>query len=49
MLFDLVIFLAGAASCYVVVVWRLSEQGDTLGKALVRPLGGGGPRPGTPR
>ena len=45
MFFNLVIFLAGAASCYLVVVWRLSEQGDTLGKALVRPLGAGGTGP----
>lgn len=49
MLFDVLTFLFGAAVCYVVVVWRLSQPGDTLGRAIVRPLGGGGPRPGTPR
>ena len=49
MLNDALVFLLGAAVCYVVVAWRLSQPGDTLSRAIVRPLGGGGPRPGTPK
>lgn len=49
MLFDALMFLLGAVVCYLVVAWRQSQPGDKLSSALVRPLSGGGPRPGTPR
>lgn len=42
-------FLLGAVACYLVLAWRQHQPGDSLKDALLRPLSGGGPRPGTPR
>ena len=42
-------FLLAAVACYAVVALRQRQPGDTFKAAAVRPLSGGGPRPGTPR
>ncbi len=49
MLFDALIFVLGVVVCYLVLAWRQSQPGDTMGGALRRPFSGGGPRPGRPR
>lgn len=49
MLMNALLVVSGAVACYLFVACRQRQEGDTLEAMLLRPLSGGGPRPGTPR
>ena len=48
-MFQALIFLAGALAGVLFAAWRMRKPSEPWTDTLVRPLGGGGPRPGRPR